>query len=352
MQTIALLFGGASSEHSVSCVTALGVYQAIDKSKYRVVPIGITKSGLFVNQAIDLNWKLADLPQVSESAARVLLQPGSSVIEIAGERIQLDLVFPVLHGPNGEDGSVQGLIQLMGLPYAGNGVLASALAMEKSKAKGVFRDAGLQVAKELVIERTNWSLSKDAELARAIEFADGHVFVKPSRSGSSVGVTLVKEPNQLEAAIELALSLDQTALVEKRIYGREVECAVLEKPNGELVVSLAGEIVVTGREFYDFEAKYLDGGAELRVPTNLSDAELSQMHELAVKAFRALGCSGLARTDFFLTDSGFVLTEVNTMPGFTPISMYPSLFAASGIAYPELVETLIQTGFARGTDPR
>ncbi len=352
MQTIALLYGGASSEHSVSCVTALGVYQAIDKSKYRVVPIGITKSGLFVSQAIDPNWKLADLPEVNESAPQVMLQPGSGDIEIAGERISLDLVFPVLHGPNGEDGSVQGLIQLMGLPYAGNGVLASALAMEKSKAKGVFRDAGLQVAKELVIERTNWSLARDAELSRAKDFAQGDVFVKPSRSGSSVGVTLVKQASDLEAAIELALSLDQTALVEQRIYGREVECAVLEKPSGELVVSLAGEIVVTGREFYDFEAKYLDGGAELRVPTNLSEAELAHMHELAVKAFRALGCSGLARTDFFLTDKGFVLTEVNTMPGFTPISMYPSLFAASGIAYPELVETLIQTGFARGTDPR
>ncbi len=352
MQTIALLFGGASSEHSVSCVTAVGVFQAIDKSKYRVVPIGITRSGKFVSQEVDLNWKLADLPLVSESSPEVKIQPGSSSIEIHGERIGLDLVFPVLHGPNGEDGSVQGLIQLMGLPYAGNGVLASALAMEKSKAKGVFRDAGLEVAKELVIERTSWSLAKDAELARAKAFVNGDVFVKPSRSGSSVGVTLVKDVAELEAAIELALSLDQTALVEHRIYGREVECAVLERPNGELVVSLAGEIVVTGREFYDFEAKYLDGGAELKVPTQLSDSELSQMHALAIKAFRALGCSGLARTDFFLTETGFVLTEVNTMPGFTPISMYPSLFAASGISYSELVETLIQTGFARGTDPR
>ncbi len=352
MQTIALLFGGASSEHSVSCVTALGVYQAIDKTKYRVVPIGITRSGKFVHQEINLNWKLADLPQVSDESPEVNLQPGSGVIEVVGERIALDLVFPVLHGPNGEDGSVQGLIQLMGLPYAGNGVLASALAMEKSKAKGVFRDAGLAVAQELVIERTNWSLAKEAELAKARAFVAADVFVKPSRSGSSVGVTLVKDVSELEAAIELALSLDPTALVEKRIYGREVECAVLEKPNGELVVSLAGEIVVTGREFYDFEAKYLDGGAELKVPTDLTESELSKMQELAIKAFRALGCSGLARTDFFLTDSGFVLTEVNTMPGFTPISMYPSLFAASGIGYPELVETLIQTGLARGTDPR
>ena len=163
---------------------------------------------------------------------------------------------------------------------------------------------------------------------------------------------MVKNPSELEQAIDQALKLDQTALVEKRIYGREVECSVLEKPNGELVVSLAGEIVVTGREFYDYEAKYLDGGADLLVPTTLSDGELSKMHDFAKRAFRALGCSGLARTDFFLNGDSFVLTEVNTMPGFTPISMYPSLFAASGIDYETLVETLLQTGLARGTDPR
>jgi D-alanine-D-alanine ligase len=352
MKTIALLYGGASTEHSVSCVTALGVYSAIDKSKYRVVPIGITQSGRFVHHPIDPSWKLADLPTVAADAPSITLTPGSQTVIVDGSEVVLDLVFPLLHGPNGEDGSVQGLIQLLGLPYVGNGVLASALAMEKSKAKGVFRDAGLSVAPEIVIERTNYSLDPERELRRAQEFMQGDVFVKPSRSGSSVGVTLVKEKSDLKNAIELALSLDQTALVEQRIYGREVECAVLEEPTGELRLSLAGEIVVTGREFYDFEAKYLDGGADLLVPTNLSSQELAKMHELAIKAFRALGCSGLARTDFFLTDSGFVLTEVNTMPGFTPISMYPSLFAATGVSYGELVETLIATGLARGTDPR
>jgi D-alanine-D-alanine ligase len=240
----------------------------------------------------------------------------------------------------------------MGVPYVGNGVLASSLAMEKSKAKAVFRDAGIAVADELVIERSNWKLNKSKELAKAQQFSKGDVFVKPSRSGSSVGVTLVHNSDDLVAAIDLALSLDQTALVEQRVFGREVECSVLEKPNGELVVSLAGEIVVTGREFYDYEAKYLDGGADLKVPAELAAQELAEMHELAIAAFRALGCSGLARTDFFLTENGFLLTEVNTMPGFTPISMYPSMFAVSGVNYPELVETLIQTGLAKGTDPR
>lgn len=352
MQTIALIYGGQSSEHSVSCVTALGVLSAIDQSKYRVLQIGITKSGQFTEAPLNLDWTLAQHPEVL-GGHEIAFRPGSNLVALAsGESVKIDLAFPVLHGPNGEDGSVQGLLQLMGVPYVGNGVLASSLAMEKSKAKAVFRDAGLRVANELVIQRTNWKLNPQGELARAKAFANFDVFVKPSRSGSSVGVTLVKDQADLAAAIELALGLDQTALVEERVFGREVECSVLEKPSGELLVSVAGEIVVTGREFYDYEAKYLDGGADLLVPTSLSAAELSQMQDLAIKAFRALGCSGLARTDFFLTDSGFVLTEVNTMPGFTPISMYPSLFAASGISYPELVETLIQTGFARGTDPR
>lgn len=353
MLTIALIYGGQSSEHSVSCVTALGVLSAIDQSKYRVIQVGITKSGRFADFPVSRDWTLAQYPEVSASAPEISFTPGSNLVTLAnGESVKIDLAFPVLHGPNGEDGSVQGLLQLMGVPYVGNGVLASSLAMEKSKAKAVFRDAGVSVADEIVIDRSGWKLDRATELHRAQAFAKSDVFVKPSRSGSSVGVTLVKNRSDLEAAIDLALSLDQTALVEERVVGREVECSVLEKPTGELVVSVAGEIVVTGREFYDYEAKYLDGGADLLVPTVLSESELSQMQELAIRAFRALGCSGLARTDFFLTKSGFVLTEVNTMPGFTPISMYPSLFAASGVSYTQLIHTLIETGLAKGTDPR
>lgn len=353
MLTIALIYGGQSSEHSVSCVTALGVLSAIDQSKYRVIQVGIDKSGRFTEFPVSLDWNLAQHPEVSANAPEISFTPGSSSVTLSsGENVKIDLAFPVLHGPNGEDGSVQGLLQLMGVPYVGNGVLASSLAMEKSKAKAVFRDAGISVADEIVIDRAGWTLDRAAELARARAFAKSDVFVKPSRSGSSVGVTLVKHHSDLEAAIDLALSLDQTALVEDRVIGREVECSVLEKPTGALVVSVAGEIVVTGREFYDYEAKYLDGGADLLVPTELSADELSKMHDLAIRAFKALGCSGLARTDFFLTKSGFVLTEVNTMPGFTPISMYPSLFAASGVSYSKLIETLIETGLAKGTDPR
>lgn len=353
MIRLALIYGGQSSEHSVSCVTALGVYNAIDKSKYEVIPIGITRTGKFMLNEISPNWKLADNPEVQVGDEVFPAVGGGNWRTASGVDLGVvDVAFPVLHGPNGEDGSVQGLLQLCAVPYVGNGVLASAVAMEKSKAKALFRNAGLQVADSLVTTDRAFAIDSAAFLKQCSEKFELPVFVKPSRSGSSVGVSKVKDFTQLRHAIESAFEHDNTVLVEEAVVGREVECAVLELPNGELKVSLAGEIVVTGREFYDYEAKYLDGGAELLVPTYLTELELSKMHELAKTAFRALGCSGLARTDFFLTNSGFVITEVNTMPGFTPISMYPSLFGATGISYPELVDTLIATGLAQGTQPR
>jgi D-alanine-D-alanine ligase len=350
---LALIYGGASSEHSVSCVTALGVYSAIDKSKYEVIPIGITTSGKFVLNAISPDWKLVDSPKVSDGVEVYPALGGGSWKTALGEDLGvIDIAFPVLHGPNGEDGSIQGLLQLCEVPYVGNGVLASAVAMEKSKAKALFQNAGISVAEGLVITEKEFDLDPENFLSRCRSNFQLPVFVKPSRSGSSVGVSKVKHFEDLEAAIVEAFAHDNTVLVETAVVGREVECAVLELPTGELKVSLAGEIVVTGREFYDYEAKYLDGGADLLVPTVLTESELGEMHQLAKKAFRALGCSGLARTDFFLTSSGFVITEVNTMPGFTPISMYPSLWQATGVSYPELVDTLIQTGLSQGTQPR
>jgi D-alanine-D-alanine ligase len=350
---LALIYGGASSEHSVSCVTALGVYSAIDKSKYEVIPIGITPAGKFVLNPISPDWKLADSPQVPDGVEVYPALGGGSWKTAAGQDLGvIDIAFPVLHGPNGEDGSIQGLLQLCEVPYVGNGVLASAVAMEKSKAKALFQNAGIAVAEGLVITEKEFDLDSQAFLEKCQAKFQLPVFVKPSRSGSSVGVSKVKSFADLESAIVEAFSHDNTVLVETAVVGREVECAVLELPTGELKVSLAGEIVVTGREFYDYEAKYLDGGADLLVPTSLSDSELTEMHRLAKLAFRALGCSGLARTDFFLTSTGFVITEVNTMPGFTPISMYPSLWQATGLSYSELVDTLIQTGLTQGTQPR
>ena len=353
MIRLALIYGGASSEHSVSCVTALGVYSAIDKSKYEVIPIGITPAGKFVLNPISTDWKLSDSPTVRDGIEVYPALGGGPWRMADGTDLGvIDIAFPVLHGPNGEDGSIQGLLQLCEIPYVGNGVLASAVAMEKSKAKALFQNAGISVAEGLVITEKEFELNPQSFLSQCQEHFDLPVFVKPSRSGSSVGVSKVKDFGDLEAAIIEAFAHDNIVLVEAAVVGREVECAVLELPTGELKVSLAGEIVVTGREFYDYEAKYLGGGADLLVPTSLTDTELTEMHDLAKRAFRALGCSGLARTDFFLTDSGFVITEVNTMPGFTPISMYPSLWQATGVSYSELVDTLIQTGLSQGTQPR
>lgn len=343
---LALIYGGASPEHSVSCVSALGVYSAIDKKKYEVIPIGITPSGRFVLHHIDSNWKLTDYPRVSEASPEVIMPIGGGELKLAGGESlgQIDIAFPVLHGVNGEDGSIQGLLQLCGMKYVGNGVLASSLAMDKVYSKRIFRQAGLVVAEEMVIDRQSWTLDSSKMLEKAGSFLSPACFVKPARSGSSVGVTKVKENSLLAEAIESAFEFDDKVLIEKQVVGREVECSVLERSDGSLQVSLAGEIKLHGSEFYDYNAKYIDDSAELVVPTSLNQEELRQMQQAAITAFRAIGCSGLARTDFFLTEQGFVITEINTMPGFTPISMYPSLLAASGVSYPELVETLIQTG--------
>ena len=343
---LALIYGGASPEHSVSCVTALGIYSAIDKSKYEVIPVGITKSGKFVHHPISQDWKLADYPMVSESAPEVLMPLGGGELRLqSGDSLGvIDIAFPVLHGVNGEDGTIQGLLQLCGIPYVGNGVLASALAMDKAVAKRIFEGAGIPTSKDLVIRKADYLADENQILTSASSLMNPNCFVKPSRSGSSVGVTKVKNFRSLKPAIERAFEHDDTVLVEQEMVGREIECSVLEHSDGQVVASKAGEIKVHGHDFYDYEAKYIDDSAELIVPVELSPAELQTLQDLAIRAFRALGCSGLARADFFLTDSGFVITEINTMPGFTPISMYPSLWTASGIEYPQLVETLIQTG--------
>ena len=343
---LALIYGGASPEHSVSCVTALGIYSAIDQSKYEVIPIGITKSGKFVHHPISPNWKLADYPSVSENAPELVMPLGGGELVLqSGQSLgRIDIAFPVLHGVNGEDGTIQGLLQLCGIPYVGNGVLSSALAMDKAVAKRIFESAGIETSEDLVIRRAEYLANPIDVLSRAASLMNPNCFVKPSRSGSSVGVSKVKTVDSLKTAIDRAFEHDDTVLVEREMVGREIECSVLEQSDGTVIASKAGEIRVHGHDFYDYEAKYIDNSAELIVPVELSSAELKSLQDLAIRAFRALGCSGLARADFFLTKDGFVITELNTMPGFTPISMYPSLWAASGIDYPQLVETLIQTG--------
>jgi D-alanine-D-alanine ligase len=357
MIRVALLFGGRSSEHGISCATAAGVLSAIDRERFEVVPIGITRTGAWTLQPDDaeLFALRAELPEVVDNGTRVRLPDaaGSRAFTLVGadgtesSLGDVDVVFPILHGRFGEDGTVQGELELLNVPYVGNGVLASALAMDKHMTKSVLVSAGIEVAPWVSLTRARWAGQRDL-FERRIRGLGLPVFVKPSRAGSSVGVTKVADWAERDAAVEVAFAEDTTVLVEAAMVGREVECAVLEGRDGaEPRVSVAGEIVVTGRDFYDFEAKYLDpDAAQLICPAQLGDGELREMQRVAARAFEAIGGAGLARVDFFLTDTGFVVNEINTMPGFTPISMFPSCWQASGVAYPELITELIELGLA------
>lgn len=354
---VALIFGGRSSEHSISCATAGGVLGAIDRDRFEVVPIGVTRDGAWTLQPDDATGLTlgARLPEVNDDGSRVRL-PGSAatrewtVLDAAGvERSlgEIDVAFPILHGPFGEDGTIQGALELVGVPYVGNGVLASALGMHKHYTKTVLEAAGIAVAPWVTLTRS--ALARDPELWRRRMRGLGlPVFVKPARAGSSVGVSKVSDWSGLDEALEAAFAEDHEVLVEAAVVGREVECAVLQGRDGAPPrVSVAGEIVVTGREFYDFEAKYRDAaGVELVCPADLAEHELAEMQRIAARAFGAIGGAGLARVDFFFTGSEFVVNEVNTMPGFTPISMFPTCWVASGVSYAELITELVELGLA------
>ncbi|MGX5696201.1 D-alanine--D-alanine ligase family protein [Agromyces soli] len=356
---VVLLFGGRSSEHSISCATAGGVLGAIDRSRFEVIPVGITRDGAFVLESDDAGRFALDpaqLPEVVDNGTRVNWPTSAvsrelTVTDGSGTRslADVDVVFPILHGRFGEDGTVQGLLELLGLPYVGNGVLASAAGMDKHATKTLLEGAGIEVAPWVTLTRA--ALAADPVLwQRRVHALGLPVFVKPARAGSSVGVTKVSDWAELDAALDTAFAEDRSVLVEQAVSGREIEIAVLEGPEpGEIAVSVAGEVVVTGREFYDFEAKYLDApGVELVCPAELGDGELFELQRVARRAFEALGAEGLARVDVFLTDQGFVVNEVNTMPGFTPISMFPTCWLNSGLSYPELITRLIEVGHARG----
>jgi len=351
-----LIFGGRSSEHSISCSTASGVLSAIDTEKYTVIPIGITGDGAFTLQPADpalFAMNPAAMPEVLDNGSRVHWPESAATRELtvtdaAGTTRSLgsvDVAFPILHGPFGEDGTVQGLLELTGLPYVGSGVLASALGMDKHFAKTVLQAAGVAVSPWVRVTADGWR--NDSELWREKSRSLGlPVFVKPARAGSSVGVSKVAEWSGLDAALDVAFAEDSAALIETAIVGREIEVGVISGRNGAPPrVSLAGEIIVTGRAFYDYAAKYLDdSAASLVCPTELSDAELLELQSLAARAFEAIGASGLARVDFFFTGSQFIVNELNTMPGFTPISMFPKCWQASGMSYPDLIDELIQLG--------
>ncbi|MGL4339146.1 MAG: D-alanine--D-alanine ligase family protein [Rhodoglobus sp.] len=354
--TLVLLCGGRSSEHSISCATAAGVLSAIDRTKYDVIVVGITREGAFTLQPDDaslFSLNSTQMPVVSDNGSRVLWPESAisrelRVVEATGHLRSLgniDVVFPILHGPFGEDGSVQGLLELIAVPYVGNGILASALGMDKHFTKTVLQAAGLIVAPWVTVTAAQWAAEAELWREKAAELGLP-VFVKPARAGSSVGVTKVVDLAQLDAALEVAFAEDGKALIEQAMVGREIECGVLAgRDGGATRISVAGEIVVAGEGFYDFDAKYHDDStAQLLCPAPLAPSELAEMQRLAARAFEAIGGSGLARVDFFFTGTDFVVNEINTMPGFTPISMFPRCWAESGMGYPELIDELIALG--------
>ena len=364
---VAIVFGGRSSEHAISCVTAGSVLDAIDRSAYDVVPIGIAPDGHWVLESGDTDRLQikghGELPSVDGDRATIaLLREAGGADLVVHEPSQppqtlgeVDVVFPLLHGPWGEDGTIQGMFEMAGVRYVGAGVLASAVAMDKAYAKVVLRAAGLPVLRALTVTAREWYRDPDGVRHRVADLGFP-LFVKPSRGGSSMGISKVHDPTELDAAIEEAHRHDPKALVEQAAVGsREIECGVLEALDGTPETSVPAEILIGGEhEFYDFAAKYLpEEHTELAVPAYLPDDTAAELRDMAARAFEAIGCEGLARVDFFLMpDGSLVLNEVNTMPGFTPTSMYPRMWAVSGVDYPALVDRLIQLALRRSTGLR
>ena len=359
---VAVVFGGTSSEHGVSCLTAAGVLSALDRDRFDVVGIGITRTGRWILVDADTISRLAvtdgKLPELSENAAEALLMRVSSGSELAVRKQSalsqlgpVDVALAVLHGPFGEDGTIQGLFEMMGTRYVGAGVLASAVGMDKHYMKLVLAASGLPVGPFVPITPAEWLRDKSACL-EAIAALRYPLFVKPARGGSSLGISKVGDPVQLEQAIRIAQSYDPKIIVEQGFVGaRELECGVLDDlDSGSPIASVVAEIRVHDKSgFYDFEAKYLpEEQVDLDVPAEIRSELASQVQRLAIKTFEAIGCEGLARVDVFLTHDGqLVINEINTMPGFTQHSMFPRMWAASGVPYPELIERLITLALRR-----
>lgn len=346
---IGVLFGGRSAEHEVSILSARNVIAALDPDKFEAVPIGIARDGRWLLQSTQRLLRDKDDPRLAQIDAAgpdvSLVAPADlAACSAAGK---LDVIFPVLHGTQGEDGIMQGLLELAGIPYVGAGVLGSAVGMDKDVMKRLLRDAGIPVARFRVVRRSDFHRDPAATL-RQIESLGCPLFVKPANLGSSVGISRVISYGQLLAALETAFGYDLKAVVEEAVAGREIECSVLG--NDVPVASIPGEIVVTHADgFYSYDAKYLDDyGTTLKIPAPLDDATTREVQRLALDTFRTLECSGLARVDFFLRRDGRLLVnEINTLPGFTAVSMYPKLWAASGVPPQELVTRLIELAIER-----
>src|SRR5215475_10292635 len=384
---VGILFGGRSGEHEISLLSAASVFKAIDKDKYEVVPIGITKDGhwltatdaerLLTGKAADDSRRLrAGDPEATPSAA--LLATGEAIVvppephkkgaamtafqtpELARRRsdraINVDIIFPVLHGTFGEDGTIQGLLELADIPYVGAGVLGSAAGMDKDIMKSLFLAAGIPIVRHVTILRSAWT-KEPKKVQKLVETKLKYpLFVKPANLGSSVGISKAHNRKELGPAIDEAAKFDRKIVIEQGVGGnkqkaREIECSVLG--NDRPAASVPGEIIPS-KEFYDYDAKYLDEGSQLVIPAKLTKAETKKVQQLAVGAFKAVDCSGLARVDFLMDPKNrkIYLNEINTMPGFTAISMYPKLWAASGLEYSDLIDRLIQLGMERHADKK
>ncbi|GLH96133.1 D-alanine--D-alanine ligase [Phytohabitans aurantiacus] len=352
---MAVVFGGRSTEHAISAVSAGSILAALDPDEYEVVPVGITRSGQWVLTSGDpAQLAIADrrLPEITADAGTAVVLPadpterGLVVLDASeGPRVlaEVDVVFPALHGKYGEDGTIQGLLEMAGIPYVGGGVFASAAAMDKEFTKKLAAAEGIPVGPYAVL-RAGVTLAEEDKERLGLP-----VFVKPSRAGSSHGITKVTDWADLEDAVATARQIDQKVLVEAAIVGREIECGVLEgEAGGAPEASLLAEVRVSGHDFYDFEAKYLDGSCEYDIPADLPERVTRQVQEYATRTFTALDCAGLGRVDFFVTpELDVYLNEINTMPGFTPTSMFPQMWAATGLEYPKLVSRLIRTALRR-----
>ncbi|WP_400164085.1 D-alanine--D-alanine ligase [Brevibacillus sp. TJ4] len=354
---LGIIYGGKSSEHEVSLRTALSVIKAVDAAKYEVIPVFVSLEGKWIRgEALtgQLPETIAPLRLTDGSTDKAEASAGKSLAKSAVASPftlsqDVDVIFPVIHGPNGEDGTIQGLLELANLPYVGTGVMASAVGMDKWMMKTVFAQVGLPQVNYIGLLRSQWEKERDTTMDRIEQELGYPCFVKPANMGSSVGISKAKNRAELAQALELAARFDRRLIVEEFVKARELEIGVLG--NEELVTSVVGEVIAS-KEFYDYEAKYKGAGTELQIPAQVPEHVAEEIAQIAKKAFQALDASGLSRVDFFWNEENdkLYINEVNTMPGFTPHSMYPLLFQAAGISYPELIDRLVRLAIERHAD--
>lgn len=347
---VAVIYGGKSTEHSVSCVTAGAIMNNLDPQRYEIVPIAITREGTWtigVTEGLEIkDGKLPEVEEADELTVSLNPQGAGQIHNVTRGTLhaEVDVAFPALHGVNGEDGTIQGVFEMAGIPYVGPGVMASAVGMDKEFMRKLMAAEGLPVTRDVIL-RGRTELTEEEK-----DFLGLPVFVKPARGGSSIGVSKVSSWDELDAAIAEAAKSDDKVIVEAELIGAEVEVGVLEYPDGKLVASVPAKLNGTEDSeegFYGFDTKYLDNTVTATIPAPFDDDTIRSIQDLAIETFKSLNCEGLSRIDFFVTDNGPMINEINTLPGFTPISMYPQVFLASGVSYPELLDTLLATALAK-----